>query len=75
VVKCVVPRVVGRSLARAKASIRSHHCTVGQVTRKFSTLKKKGKVLAQAPKAGKRLKRGAKVNLIVGKGPKRGTGS
>jgi beta-lactam-binding protein with PASTA domain len=30
-------------------------------------------VLAQAPKAGKHLKRGAKVNLVVGKGPKKRT--
>ena len=67
----MVPRVVGLSLARAKARIRSRHCSVGHVTRKFSTLKKNGKVLAQVPKAGKHLKRGAKVNLVVGKGPKR----
>jgi beta-lactam-binding protein with PASTA domain len=69
----VVPRVVGLSLARAKARIRTRHCSVGRVKRKFSTLKKKGKVLAQSPKAGKNLKRGAKVNLVVGKGPKRRT--
>jgi beta-lactam-binding protein with PASTA domain len=71
VVKCVVPRVIGLSLPKAKARIRNHRCSVGRVTKKFSTLKKRGKVLAQAPKAGKHLKRGAKVNLIVGKGPKR----
>jgi hypothetical protein len=45
------------------------------VTKKFSTRKKSGKVLAQAPKAGKHLKRGAKVNLVVGKGPRRHTRS
>jgi beta-lactam-binding protein with PASTA domain len=67
--------VVGLSLPRAKARIRSHHCSVGQVTKKFSTRKKSGKVLAQAPKAGKHLKRGAKVNLVVGKGPRRHTRS
>jgi beta-lactam-binding protein with PASTA domain len=71
----VVPRVVGLSLAKAEARIRSHHCTVGRVTKKFSTLKKKGKVLAQTPKPGKRLNRSAKVNLLVGKGPKRRTSS
>ena len=70
-VKCVVPRVVGLKLPKAKARIVGHHCRVGRVTKKFSTLKKKNKVLAQKPKAGKRLKRGTKVNLLVGKGPRR----
>jgi beta-lactam-binding protein with PASTA domain len=67
--------VVGLSLPKAKAKIKNHHCSIGRVTRKFSTLKKTGKVLAQAPKAGNHLKRGAKVNLVVGKGPKRRAGS
>lgn len=66
-----MPHVVGLSLPKAKTRIRSHHCSVGRVTRKFSTLRKQGKVLAQAPKPGKHLRRGAKVNLIVGKGARR----
>jgi beta-lactam-binding protein with PASTA domain len=71
----VVPLVVGLPLPRAKTRIRNHHCSVGRVTKKFSIRKKKGKVLRQAPKAGKHLKRGAKVNLVVGKGPRRHTRS
>jgi beta-lactam-binding protein with PASTA domain len=70
-VKCVVPRVVGLTLPKAKTRIRHHHCSVGRVTRKFSTLKKKGRVLTQVPKAGRRLPRGARVRLVVGKGPRR----
>jgi beta-lactam-binding protein with PASTA domain len=62
---------VGLTLPKAKTRIRSRHCSVGRVTKKFSTLKKKGKVLAQAPRAGKRLKRGARVNLVIGKGARR----
>jgi beta-lactam-binding protein with PASTA domain len=30
---------------------------------------KRGKVIGQTPKAGKKLKNGAKVNVTVGKGP------
>jgi beta-lactam-binding protein with PASTA domain len=71
VVKCVVPRVVGFTLRKAKTRIRSHHCAVGRVTTKFSTRKKKDRVLAQVPKAGRHLKRGARVNLVLGKGPRR----
>jgi len=69
--KCVVPKVVGRTLKKARARIVKVHCKVRTVRKKFSTLKKKGRVLSQRPKPGKRLKSGSKVNLTVGKGPKR----
>jgi beta-lactam-binding protein with PASTA domain len=70
-VKCVVPHVVGLTLARARTRIVNHHCRVGAIARKRSSLQKRGKVLVQAPKPGKRLKSGAKVNLVIGKGPRR----
>ena len=69
--KCKVPRVLGLTLARAKAKIRKAHCRVGKVGKRFSSRRKKGKVIAQKPKAGKRLKAGSKVALTVGKGPRR----
>ena len=67
-VTCVVPKVVGKPLPKAKARIVKAHCKVGKVTRKRSSVKKKGRVLAQSPKAGKELPKGAKVRLTVGKG-------
>ena len=66
----MVPNVIGNGLAQAKAKIRQHHCRVGHVTRKFSSRRLKGKVIHQAPKAGRRLANGHKVNLTVGKGPR-----
>jgi len=68
VVKCHVPNVVGQKLAKAKARLVSRHCRVGRITRVHSTLAKKGRVLSQSPKARKTLKKGARVNLRVGKG-------
>jgi alpha-tubulin suppressor-like RCC1 family protein len=65
---CIVPNVIGRLLPKAKATIAKANCRVGTVTKKGSTLKKKGRVLAQRPRAGKKLKNGARVNLTVGKG-------
>jgi beta-lactam-binding protein with PASTA domain len=64
-----VPKVVGLTLKRAKTKVTRAHCRVGKITRKASTLRKKGHVLAQRPRAGRRLANGARVNLIVGKGP------
>jgi serine/threonine-protein kinase len=63
--------VVGNTLARARAKIRQHHCTVGRVTRKFSSRRLKNRVIKQSPRAGRRLANGHKVNLTLGKGPRR----
>jgi uncharacterized repeat protein (TIGR01451 family) len=69
--KCKVPKVVGLTLAKAKGKIRTAHCGVGKIRKKFSSRKKKGHVLSQKPKPGKTLPAGSKVNLTVGKGPKK----
>jgi uncharacterized repeat protein (TIGR01451 family) len=68
--KCRVPKVIGKKLAPAKSRIKAAHCRVGKITKKKSSKKKKGRVLAQSPKPGKTLPAGAKVKLTVGKGPK-----
>ena len=68
---CVVPNVVGLTVGKARSKIATSHCGVGSVTRKASAAGKKGKVLSQTPRAGKRLKHGARISLAVGKGPKR----
>jgi PASTA domain/Divergent InlB B-repeat domain len=65
--KCVVPKLLGLTLKKAKARIKRAHCTVGKITRKRSVKSKRGKVLTQKPKPGKRLAPGAKVNLTVGR--------
>jgi hypothetical protein len=62
---CVVPRVIGMRLARARTRIRRARCSVGRVTRRRAG--RVGRVLAQRPKAGTRLRRGAKVRLVVGR--------
>jgi serine/threonine-protein kinase len=65
---CVVPNVKGRSLRAAKRAIRRHNCAVGRIKRAASRRVRKGHVVSQKPKPGKRLKRGAKVRLVVSKG-------
>jgi hypothetical protein len=68
---CVVPNVVGMTVGKARTKIARSHCAVGSVRHKTSTADKKGKVLSQTPRPGKRLKHGAKLSLAVGKGPTR----
>jgi hypothetical protein len=66
---CKVPKVLGKTLKKARAAIVKAHCRVGTITKKTSSARLRGKVVGQAPKAGKTLKAGAKVSLKVGKGP------
>jgi hypothetical protein len=66
-VACVVPYVVGKPLAKAKTRIVYAHCRVGTVTR-VPSRKKKQTVVGESPRPGKRLKKGARVNLKVSHG-------
>jgi subtilisin family serine protease len=67
-VKCVVPKVLGQTLPRARTKIRKAHCRVGKVTYVRSTKRKKGRVLAEKPRPRTKLRAGAKVRLSVGRG-------
>ena len=68
---CRVPRVVGMLRGKAVAKIERAHCRPGRVSLRLSSKARKNHVLAQSQRPGKRLRPGAKVNLTVGKGPKR----
>ena len=68
---CVVPKVVGKTLVKAKAAIKRRHCRTGGVARAFSKKVRRGRVLAQHPRAGKHLAQGARVNLVVSRGRRR----
>jgi beta-lactam-binding protein with PASTA domain len=64
----VVPKVKGKTLRAAKRAIKSHACSVGRIKHSTSWTVKKGHVISQKPRPGRRLKHGAKVNLVVSKG-------
>lgn len=65
---CLVPRLRGKSLKKAKRAIKAHDCTVGKVKRATSRTITRGHVISQKPKPGRNLKHGANVNLVVSKG-------
>ena len=64
---CLVPRVVGERLAKARRALRTAHCGVGKVSRRHATPRRRGRVLSQRPAAGTRLREGAPVALVVGR--------
>ena len=65
--KCGVPYVLAQPLAKAKTRIVRAHCQVGTVTR-VASRKPKNTVVGQSPRPGKRLRKGARVNLRVSRG-------
>jgi hypothetical protein len=63
--RCVVPRVVGLRLAKARTRIRRARCRVGRVRR--AKARRVGRVLAQSPRPGARRSVGSRVTLLVGR--------
>jgi beta-lactam-binding protein with PASTA domain len=57
-------------LAKASTRIRNANCRVGTITKRFSTRKQRGRVLAEKPKPGATFRGGTKIQLLVGKGPR-----
>ena len=71
VVRCVVPNVKGKTVAKAKAALKRRRCVAGKVKQAFSDKVKKGRVMAQSKRPGTRHRRGTKVNLTVSKGARK----
>jgi Ca2+-binding RTX toxin-like protein len=65
--RCVVPKLRGLSEKKAKTKLRKAGCKP-KVRRAASRRVRRGRVIAQGPRAGKRLVRGATVTLTVSRG-------
>ena len=65
--RCGVPRVERRPLADAERAIVRHGCRVGQIRYAGARLQR-GRVVAQAPWAGRVLPEGSRVDLVVSLG-------
>jgi serine/threonine-protein kinase len=70
-VRCVVPNVKGKTLAKAKAALKAKRCAAGTIKQAFSAKVKKGRVVAQGKRPGARLPRNTKIALTVSKGAKK----
>jgi eukaryotic-like serine/threonine-protein kinase len=64
-----VPTLEGMSEQDARAAIESAHLRVGNVDRRYDNKVGEGHVVASSPDAGIALKRDAKVDLVISKGP------
>jgi hypothetical protein len=64
-VKCRVPKLRGRTLARAKRLLRHANCRLGRVTRKPIAGVRAGRVVRSTPRAGSTRPAGARVAVRV----------
>jgi beta-lactam-binding protein with PASTA domain len=70
-VRCVVPKVKGRTLPQARTLLKSKRCTLGRVRRAYSPKVKKGKIISQGRQPGVRLARGTRVSVLISRGRRR----
>jgi beta-lactam-binding protein with PASTA domain len=63
---CIVPALVGKTVAAAKKALTKSNCATGKTTTRTST-KKAGTVIATSPAKGKNVAAGTKVALTVAK--------
>jgi hypothetical protein len=65
---CVVPSVRGVTLQTARTRVRTSGCRTGNVTLRYSAAVRKGRVISQSPRAGRKVAPGTRVNLVVSRG-------
>ncbi|HEX6715369.1 MAG TPA: PASTA domain-containing protein, partial [Thermoleophilaceae bacterium] len=68
--RCVVPKLIGKTLKQAKRALKKAGCKPGKSKKTNSKKRKKGRIVKQRYKVGTKLPAGAKVPLTVSKGPK-----
>ena len=71
---CIVPKLAGKTLARAKPALKAANCGVGKVTKpKARKGRKLGPLVVKSskPSAGKIVEAGSKVNLRLGPKPRK----
>jgi hypothetical protein len=67
-VSCRVPRVIGRTLRKARAALAKHGCSLGKISHRSSRRRLKGHVVAQRPQPGSLVAAQSGVHLTIGRG-------
>lgn len=63
VLRCLVPKLKGKTLKTARNALRKRHCKLGEVTRRGRG--RLGRIRSSRPRAGSVLEAGAAVNVVV----------
>jgi subtilisin family serine protease len=65
---CTVPRLRGLTVIGAKRALVKKGCRLGRISRTYSRRVRRGRIVAQRPRPGLRLRRGAKVAVVLSRG-------
>jgi beta-lactam-binding protein with PASTA domain len=65
--QCVVPKLSGFTLRRARTALTKARCQLGKVTRRRSRTRR-GRVIRSSQRAGRRLGAGTRIALVVSRG-------
>jgi subtilisin family serine protease len=68
---CTVPRLRGLTLIGAKRALIKKGCALGRISRTYSRRVRRGRIVAQRPRPGLRLRRGAKIAVALSRGRRR----
>jgi subtilisin family serine protease len=68
---CTVPRLRGLTMIGAKRALVKKGCRLGRISRTYSRRVRRGRIVAQRPRPGLRLRRGAKVAVVLSRGRRR----
>jgi alpha-galactosidase len=62
---CTVPRLLGKTLQAARASLKTAQCGLGRIQHRRIRHARRGRVVAQSPPAGSHRRPGSKVKLVI----------
>jgi hypothetical protein len=62
---CVVPKLKGRALTAARRALQRAGCAPGRIAHTTRRVGRKGRVVSQSPNAGRHLREGARVSVVV----------
>jgi beta-lactam-binding protein with PASTA domain len=62
---CLVPRLTGRTLTSARRALQRSGCAPGRIAHTSRRGARAGRVVSQSPKAGRRVREGARVSVVV----------
>lgn len=71
VTRCLVPKLRGKTVRQARAVLKRRSCALGKVRRAYSAKVRRGRIVSQTRRTGRRLPRGTRVGVTLSKGKRR----
>jgi hypothetical protein len=69
--RCVVPKLRGTTVRRARLVLRKRKCTLGKARLAYNAKVRRGRIVSQSRRPGRKLRVGTRVGVTVSKGKRR----